>query len=260
LDAGTNIFVSLCNRLTIDTYGGSQELAIERLKAKVVELQPDIIIFDSTVRMLEGDENKASDVRKIETTLKMLMKEKELLCIMIHHLTKKGDGMRGSGDFIAQADTVIELTSNPKYNGLVYATIPYNRGAPGNFNKFHFRVYSVDSEGKRLTGNDIDIKKIASIKVGEFSKDEDPDKLSDNQETVWEWITIGNRKKEFQLADIQRQIDNGAFPFKKRTLLNILAFLCEKGKLQKTGLTKQAKYFVPKEIEDSFVVEEEDVE
>ena len=252
----SNIFVSLCNHITIDSWGYSQEMAVERLKAKIEELQPDVVIFDSTVRMMEGDENSATDVRKIETTLKALMKDRELLCILLHHLTKKKEGMRGSGDFVAQADTVIVLNSNPSYNGKVFADIPYNRGAPPNFNQFSFRVYSIGEDGKRLTGEELDIDKIVAMRVGDFSTERSGSK--DLQE-VWTWITETNKRKPFHYCDIKPGLENGLFQFKERKLKSILAQFVEEGKLNHVGWAKTAKYTVPEIVECGLLEDEEEI-
>jgi KaiC/GvpD/RAD55 family RecA-like ATPase len=249
----TNISLSCKNGITIDTFGGREDMAIARLKTKIEELNPDIIFFDSAVRMMEGDENKASDVRKVHNTLSKICKDRKILCFLLHHTPKRENELRGSGDFVAQADIVIMLTSKPTYNGLVYANIPYNRSSPGNFNKFSFRVFSVDGEGKKLTGT-INIDDIDGIRIAEY--DEDRQAIDKDEQAVWDWIIETNKRRDFSFANIKTNLSEWGFG--EKTLQRMLRTLVDRQKLKHEGWGKAGMYKVPAAVDTDLVVEEED--
>jgi len=162
--------------------------------------------------------------------------------------------LRGSIDFAAQADTVIMLSSKPTYNGLVYASIPFNRGAPPDLNKFKFRVYSVDEHKERLKGT-FDIDKIDAMVIGEY--DDEKGDTDEDVKAVWMWITETNDRKPFSRKLIEQEL-LPTVGFKHRKLFNILQGLVEKGQLQVDGKTTAAKYVVVDETQEQ-LVEEEDV-
>lgn len=66
--------------------------------------KPVLIICDSLVRMMTGDENSSKDVRRIFDNLSSLMEKYGCTFSMIHHSCKDGSGFRGSGDFEYMAD------------------------------------------------------------------------------------------------------------------------------------------------------------
>lgn len=81
------------------------------------EFQPDIIIFDSLYRMVEGDENSQEDVNKVLDTLMRLGRE-DFASIVICHLDKTrgasekqdiDDQVRGSGVITNGYDAHIAL-------------------------------------------------------------------------------------------------------------------------------------------------------
>ena len=101
-----NIHISFLNGITLDTEEGRTilDLIIE-------EKNPKLVIIDSAVRCMTGEEDKSKDVKMIFATLKKYLKERQISFVLIHH-TKKGDssgltGLRGSGDFGAFADVVL---------------------------------------------------------------------------------------------------------------------------------------------------------
>jgi RecA-family ATPase len=77
------------------------------------ELRPDLIVLDSMVRFMEGDENDAADVRRVFGLLGELMYQYGGCWLILHHMRKsKGKSehnIRGSGDFLAMADIVYTL-------------------------------------------------------------------------------------------------------------------------------------------------------
>jgi hypothetical protein len=75
------------------------------------DVKPDLVILDSMVRMMVGDENSSKDVRRIFDNIKSL--NHGCAWLMLHHTRKSlinnktGSDLRGSGDFMAMADEVI---------------------------------------------------------------------------------------------------------------------------------------------------------
>lgn len=80
-----------------------------------------LIIIDSMVRCMNGEEDKSADVRKIFETLKktMELQEENISFVILHHTSKairKGlNSLRGSGDFSAFADIVLIFEGRKGY-------------------------------------------------------------------------------------------------------------------------------------------------
>ncbi|MCF8014065.1 AAA family ATPase, partial [Candidatus Woesearchaeota archaeon] len=89
----------------------------QRLDALISEFNPDVIIIDSAVRFIDGDENSSKDIRKIYEFIRPLINKHNVSWILLHHL-RKGYGnksvndLRGSGDFGAFVDVIIMVSKN----------------------------------------------------------------------------------------------------------------------------------------------------
>lgn len=117
--------LSIFNNVKLDIPDG-----VLQLKSLIDRTQPKVIIIDSMVRCMEGEENDASHVRDVFDNIKILFNEyKNLSFILLHHTTKDGrkgmSALRGSGDFSAMADVV--LMFNSKHRGYVTVTVAKNR-------------------------------------------------------------------------------------------------------------------------------------
>lgn len=78
------------------------------------EFKPEVIIFDSLVRFMEGSENDAESCKKVFDFLRTWLKTKpNLTIIILHHLTKANQGgmnaLRGSSELAASASSIILL-------------------------------------------------------------------------------------------------------------------------------------------------------
>lgn len=109
------------------------DVGYNMLAPVIKEHNVKVVIIDAVVRAMAGDENSASDVRKIFQTLNRLRSDFDVSFILIHHLSKHNnsitlDSLRGSGDFGAQADTVWGLSANK--NGVVTVSCLKNRYLP----------------------------------------------------------------------------------------------------------------------------------
>lgn len=76
---------------------------------------PDWVIIDPVVAFHSGNENSATDVRELMATLGNLATKHELAITVVQHPRKAGDSLdphsiRGSGDFVASARSVLTVT------------------------------------------------------------------------------------------------------------------------------------------------------
>ena len=118
-----NISFSIFNNYKLD----NSEVII-KLKYVIEKYQPQLIIFDSMVRCMEGEEDKSKDVRMIFDNLKEIFNEFGTSFILLHHTTKGQKGLnalRGSGDFAGMADVV--LMFDKLKDGSIKATFEKNR-------------------------------------------------------------------------------------------------------------------------------------
>jgi len=133
-----NLFVSMFNDIKIDTNDTTStlKLLIERFK-------PKLVIIDSMVRCMVGEEDKSKDVRQVFDNLKDVFKEhQDLSFVILHHTTKQGRGLvslRGSGDFAAFADVILMFNSGHK--GFANVEMAKNRHVDMNkFANFSFQI------------------------------------------------------------------------------------------------------------------------
>lgn len=111
-----DVYLSIFHNIKLDHPQAHLELSnlIKRTGAKLV-------IIDSMVRCMKGEEDKSRDVRLIFETLKQVMEEHEedVSFIILHHTTKairRGlNSLRGSGDFSAFADIVLIFDGHKGY-------------------------------------------------------------------------------------------------------------------------------------------------
>jgi AAA domain len=80
-----------------------------RLLATFEEMQwtPDVIIFDSFRRVLDGDENSSADLNSFWNEISVLS-EAGITLLLIHHTNRQG-GVRGSIDIDAGLDVLFEV-------------------------------------------------------------------------------------------------------------------------------------------------------
>jgi KaiC/GvpD/RAD55 family RecA-like ATPase len=113
-----NLYLSIFNGIKLDN-----EFSIQQLRHDIVKYQPKVVILDSLVRCMEGEEDKATDVRKIFDNLKKLFEEfKEICFLILHHVSKgrnnKLEALRGSGDIGAFADIILMFSENKSFTNI----------------------------------------------------------------------------------------------------------------------------------------------
>ncbi len=110
-----NINVSIFNNIKLDTKNSGLIL-----KSLIESTNARLIILDSMVRLMEGEEDKARDVRRIFETIKDVLNDYEDVSFLILHHTAKAvrnglNSLRGSGDFAAFADVVLIFDGKKGY-------------------------------------------------------------------------------------------------------------------------------------------------
>jgi len=90
---------------------------VEAIPGKI----PSLIIVDSLVRVLEGDENSAEDARKLFNSFRVLIKDYGTTILVLAHCRKTNrdtslnlNSIRGSSDFAACASSIIILEPQGK--------------------------------------------------------------------------------------------------------------------------------------------------
>jgi hypothetical protein len=105
IDPPSNLFVSVYSGIKLDMNDSSSILL-----SLVDKFNPKLLIFDSMVRIMEGDENQSTDVRLVFDTIKPIL-EKNISVLIIHHTGKKNNNdmldLRGSSDFGAFAHVIV---------------------------------------------------------------------------------------------------------------------------------------------------------
>lgn len=81
------------------------------------ERQPILVICDSMVRFMEGDENSSKDVRQVYDFIKSLKKDRGWL--LLHHTAKGREDPRGSGDWSAQVDDEFYIHKTKKQHNFI---------------------------------------------------------------------------------------------------------------------------------------------
>lgn len=119
---------------------------ISLLRKYISKTGARFIVIDSLVRCLAGDENSATDVRKVFQNLKMLFSEyPDLSILILHHNSKAGyglNGLRGSGDISASADCVISF-DKVQHETITLKMLKNRHLALDSFKDFYIKVTDV---------------------------------------------------------------------------------------------------------------------
>lgn len=230
MDHPDNVYISIFNGIKLDTDEGY--IILDTL---IRELNIKVVILDSMVRLMEGDENFASDVRKVFDTLKKLRKEREVSFIILHHLTKDSKTPRGSGDFMAFVDVQMSFVTD--FNNNLTVSMDLNRHIDTReLSKFKIKVDSSDTE---------DNKKFLLTFDG--IKEKMPTVLDECYKDLCHWILY---EKLISFGSNQAQNAVKLRGHSKKSIFNALKLLLSEGKITKL---KRGYYDVNK---DMFVVEE----
>jgi len=204
------------------------------LKRKILEYNPDLVIIDSAVRFLTGDENSSGDVKKLFDTIKPIVKEKNTTFLVLHHTRKTGTGgqndLRGSGDFAASAESVLMLRKDDKEKGKFILTQEKLRhGEEHEALKFEVLEHS----------NGVRINLIGTIDMK--SKQSTADK---GAEEIVKWYdSLGY--KEFTTIDAFEYLQSN-FNMHKRQIYESINLLCNRGDIKNIS---KGRYQVVEEVQ-----------
>ena len=104
--------------ITVDSIRLDLQRDQDRLQNTVRLHRPKLLILDPLVRLHRLDENSAAEVSGLLSYLRVLQREFDIAVALGHHTRKNapaaqpGQGLRGSGDFHAWADSSIYLRKN----------------------------------------------------------------------------------------------------------------------------------------------------
>jgi hypothetical protein len=101
------------------------EESIYKIKRIIKTYNIDVLFLDSLIRFIDGDEDKASDMRRSYDIIKKIQKDTNVTVIALHHIKKSAESknkismydLRGSSEFSAMADAILGLTK--KKDGVV---------------------------------------------------------------------------------------------------------------------------------------------
>lgn len=185
-----NLFISIFNNLKLDN-----KTMYVRLIEDIEKYNPKVVIIDSMVRCMEGEEDRAKDVRVVYENIKQILNKYRDICfIILHHTTKQGSGissLRGSGDFTAFSDVV--LMFNKTEEGRVFIKFGKNRHI--DTSKFKGFCIEVTNPSK----DDINLNYIGDTTEGK-------DKSERCLEDIQEWIS-NNDSKEFKSTDLKSDME-----------------------------------------------------
>jgi hypothetical protein len=94
----------------------SHDRWIDSLHAKIIEIKPSLILFDSLIRVHRGGENSAEDMATLFAVFISLRHDFDCAVVFTHHLRKTGfirdlgQRIRGSSDILAYVDSMLGLT------------------------------------------------------------------------------------------------------------------------------------------------------
>lgn len=145
--------------------------------------KPDVLIFDSLVRFMDGSENDAEAAKKVFDTMRELFKKyPNLTIIILHHLSKQHDNsmnaLRGSSEIAAAASSIVMLKN---MKPTLRLQVTKSRYIDINENNSWFYNLSSDEEG-------IYFNKAESVK-------DESNKIITCTNDFWNWVKDKNIKE-----------------------------------------------------------------
>jgi len=169
------------------------EVAEATLGPIIEQNEIKVVVVDAIVRAMVGDENAASDVRKVFATLRKLRDTYGVSFVLVHHLTKGLNGqvtlesLRGSGDFGAMTDAVWSFKANAK--GEVTVACLKHRYLP---------LHQLQPFALKVENPEGDLDKIRFEFQGVKEK---PESVVDKAKRLLkEWISMQGGSEEFEFS------------------------------------------------------------
>jgi len=229
-----NFYYSIFPNIRFNLKHDSFELLIEIQKKYL----PDVIIFDSLVRFMEGSENDAEAAKMVFDFLKVLLKSNpNLTIIILHHLTKNNAGgmnaLRGSSELAAAASTILMLQR--KQQGLKITIEKSRFVASSDENTIN---YCID-KAKGIFFELCDMEKILT------------DALSLAENDFWQWVE-DQQIETFSTKNLQNYLKSKSHS--KNSTFNLVRFLLNQGNIIKLSKgkyeIKNKRFKTEEEVED----------
>lgn len=233
-DSLNDLYIASFNNLKLDN---AEQIKI--LLELVERTKPDLIIVDSMVRFLSGDENSSKDVKTTFDSMKMLMHDHGVSFLILHHTRKSGSDkkhdLRGSGDFSAYADNVFMISLVSKADQEYRITQVKSRHLPEEL-EYKFRVF--DDNGMQL------------VLENKYGRKDIPSAEDRCAQDILEWIKEENIEK-FKTAEALKAMEERGH--KNNAIFSALNSLTEISKLEKTvrGEYIRSKQQVPVYLDGS---------
>lgn len=222
------------NNINLIVFSGlklDEEDYIYALELLINEYKPNLIIFDSMVRLMTGEEDKSGAVKQVFEGLKALMENYNISIVILHHTRKNGTGsdlrsLRGSSDFGAFADVVLMIE---KTGHQVKITMEKNRHIDtSEIKPFSINVYN-ENENIRFAWNGL-------------SETQTKEDLLEKE--IKDWINLQNHNQPFCLKGLIDIMKSKGFS--RTAFYNVIGKFKTNGKLiqdQKKGFYR----FVPEQ-------------
>lgn len=204
-------------KLFIGKESGEDSPSLVRFKEILRDLRPDLVIIDSLVRVMIGNENEAENIRELFDVFKGLILEFGCAFLIIHH-TRKGsrngwEDLRGSSDLAAMADSVVMLSKVQGESQVLEISTVKDRDGK-NFRNRRFSV-SWDPENLGLIIEDLGEQGEQLSRVDEVS------------ERIEEWAKNKGEFRKRELAAALQEPDS--------TLSAAINTLIKRGQLLRPG-------------------------
>jgi len=186
------------NNLKNFIYWGTQDLAIDRdegyekLRKKLKDIKPDVVILDTMVNCMTGEENSATDVRLLARNLHALRVEFDLTFVILHHKRKNQPGGNNTGLETARGSSVI--------GGFITESWEINPIMEG------FRMTQV-KQRSYMENKSWDVKVDKDFKMTVLGEHEDYDRDSHVEREMGKWLSLKKVGFEFTAPECHEAIE-----------------------------------------------------
>lgn len=171
IEINNNLIIYNFNNLIISN-NKNNLVTIHDLIPDIEKFRPKLLIFDSLVRFIEGDENSSNDMKLIKDILTPIILKYDLSVLLLHHQKKGSNGhksdLRGSGDIMAIASII--LNSKKTNKEYIELTQTKNR-VESEIEPFKIQIVDGDdslkfiNKGKINKGNHIEFIESEIVKI-----------------------------------------------------------------------------------------------
>ncbi|GEM_PF-3700914 len=196
----------------------------------IEKYEPALIVCDSLVRFIEGDEDKSKDVREVFNFIKPFKTKTNWL--LLHHTPKSSETARGSGDWIAQVDDSFIIKSFGKREEHKFVMKTFRSRGADFLEGVEFQLVGEEEDPLifKCLGNYSAVRKKQEYEKSAFE--------------ISSWL-IRDKITNFKAADVKKQ-----FPYMPDTRrVQALKYLYNEKCLSRVGSLNEGRYLaVHKEL------------